>query len=102
MSIDNYYNSTGKVITITTSTWASTDAESCSTIMCALNPMSGREIFVAEQEGLIADYKMFCRANTSISNHNKFKVGSQKYDVIFVKDTFGMGHHKNVMLKRRG
>ena len=102
MSLENYYNSTGKIITITTGAWGSTNAESCATISCALNPMSGREIFVAEREGLFADYKMFCASTVSIDETKDFKVGSNRYDVIFVKDTLAMGHHLNVMLKRRG
>ena len=102
MSIEDYYNSTGKVITFTTAAWGSTNAESCTTISCALNPMSGQEIFVAEKESLYADYKMFCASTISIDETKGFKEGSNRYDVIFVKDTLGMGHHLNVMLKRRG
>ena len=102
MSIEDYYTSTGKVITFTTAAWGSTNAESCATIACALNPMSGAEIFVAEREGLFADYHMFCSSTVSIDETKGFKEGSNRYDVIFVKDTFGMGHHLNVMLKRSG
>lgn len=102
MGIEDYYNSTGKIITITTGAWGSTNAESCATIACALNPASGDEIFIAEREGLFADYKMYCAATVSIDETKDFKEGSNRYDVIFVKDTFNMGHHKKVMLKRRG
>ena len=102
ISIEDYYNSTGKVITISTGTWGSTYVESCATIRCGLNPASGNEIFIAEREGLMADYKMFCDADVSIDETKKFTENSIDYDVVFVKDTFNMGHHKKVMLKRRG
>ena len=102
MSIEDYYNSTGKIVTITTGAWGSTNAESCATIACALNPASGNEIFIAERKGLFADYKMFCDATISIDETQDFIVGANRYDVIFVKDTLGMGHHLKVMLKRRG
>ncbi len=103
MSIQDYYTETGYVQVVTTSTaWDSTDSwASSSTILCAVNPTGGAEIFVGEKETVYADYKLFCDDTVTIDETRRFKWDNQLFDIVFVKDTFNMGHHKKVDLKKR-
>ena len=103
MSIENYYDQTVYVQKVTTSTaWGSTESwASSSTIVAAMNPVSGKELFIGEKETVYADYKMFCDAGTTIDETRRVYWDSKIYDVVFVKDTFKMGHHLKVLLKKR-
>lgn len=102
MSIESYYDTTFKVVTRTFPADHSTVAmtESCSTAVGALNPTGGTVFQAGGKVFDDADYKLFCSATVAIEDKNLILVGSVRYGVEHVKDTFGMGHHKRVLLKR--
>ena len=103
MSIEDYYTDTGYILKSTLSTaWGSTEGwNTSSTFACALNPVTGNEVFVGEKETVYADYKMFCGDTVTINETRRFKCDNKIYDIVFVKDTFSMGHHLKVLLKKR-
>jgi SPP1 family predicted phage head-tail adaptor len=100
--IEDHYDQTVYIQKLTTgSSWGVADAWSdSSTILAAMNPVSGRERFAAEKEGLLADYKMFCGTTVTLDESRRVKWNDKTYNVIFVKDTLNKGHHLNAMLKR--
>ncbi len=102
MSIENYYTETAKVNTITRPGDFSTAAETktTATISCAINPVSGSEFFAGGRTDVFADYKLFCSDTVAINEQNRVAWAGQDFNVVFVKDTFNMGHHKLVYLKR--
>jgi len=103
VSIEDYYTETIKVVSITNSTNEFSTvkpAESCSTFMGAINPSNGAEYFTAGRNFPDADYKLFCSDDVSIDEQDRILWGGDTFNVVFVKDTFNMGHHKKVLLKR--
>ena len=102
MSIENYYTEKVKVVTGSNPTDFSTVArtESCSTISAAINPVSGYERFAGGKNDVFADYKLFCSDTVVLTEANRVKWGTQVFNVVFVKDTLNMGHHKLSYLKR--
>jgi len=99
MSIEKYYTETVKIITITQPGDHSTEvrSESCSTAMGAINPVSGEDFAGQGQNFPHADYKLFTGADITASNQVSWD--SKRFDVIFVKDTFNMGHHNLALLQ---
>ena len=100
MSIERYYTETVKIITVTEPSDFSTVArsESCSTAVGAINPVSGRDYFAQGQNFPHADYKLFTSA--TITESNQVTWDGKRFDVVFVKDTFNMGHHNLAYLQR--
>lgn len=100
LSIENYYTETVKIITVTAPSDFSTAAasESCSTALGAINPVTGRDYFGQGQNFPHADYKLFTDA--TVTESQKVTWDSKRFDVVFVKDTFNMGHHNLAYLKR--
>ena len=102
MSIENFYDTTAliKKMTLTTA-WGSTEAwATSSTVPCAINPVSGNVLMISDKEGLFADYKMFCGSSVTIDETRRVVWANKTLDVEFVKNTFGMGHHLLVFLKK--
>ena len=100
MSLQDYMTETVKIITVTLPGDHSTGAisESCSTAKAAVNPVSGADYFAQGQNFPHADYKVFTTA--TITESNQVTWSSKRFDVIFVKDTLNMGHHKLAYLRR--
>ena len=100
--IEAYYTETVKIVTVSNPTDYSTSArtESCSTITAAINPVTGYERFAGGKNDVFADYKLFCSDTVTLTEVNRVKWGTQVFNVAFVKDTFNLGHHKLVYLKR--
>ncbi len=66
-----------------------------------LNPVSAGEFVVGEKKTVLFDYKLFCSSTESINERHRIKsTDSHYYDVVFVKDTLGKGHHLLLYLKR--
>ena len=102
--IENFYTESISIMSRTTSTgWngevAWTTSVSVEAFQAAINPMSGREVLSADKKTVLADYKLFCGDTVSFTERDRLKWGTKTFDVVFVKDTFNMGHHKNVLLK---
>jgi len=99
--ISDYYTQNVSVITLTTATWGSSISRTtAATFKAAVNPY-GKEVYIGDKKTVVADYKMYCPSTVSISERQLVRWDSKDFDVIFVKDTFQMGHHKNVLLKRQ-
>jgi hypothetical protein len=100
LSIRDYFTETVKIITVTLPGDHSTAAitQSCSTARAAINPVSGRDYFAQGQNFPHADYKMFTTA--TVTEGKQVTWGGKRFDVIFVKDTFNMAHHKLAYLQR--
>ena len=102
MSIENYYTETASVITVSKPTDFSTAVatESSAAFTCAINPVSGYETFAGGRNDVFADYKVFCSDSVSITEQQRIKWAGDYFNVVFVKDTFNMGHHKLVFLQK--
>ena len=100
--ISDYYTETVKIVTMTPPADGSTvvASESCATEIAALNPINGREQFAAGREFPLADYKAFCSSTVDVDEANELRHGSDKYNVVFVKNTLNRGHHKVILLRR--
>lgn len=100
--IEDYYNTTVTVVTIANvNDWATAAAaESCATEIVALNPIRGSEQRAAGEEWPFADYKMFCSSTVDVDEQDEVRQGTNKYNVVFVKNTLAMNHHKTVYLRR--
>ena len=103
MSIEDYYTETITKVTVTRSTdefSTSSAVETTATFIGAINPRTGGEYFTGGRNFPDADYKLFCSDTVSLSESDRIRWGGSTFNVIFVKDTFNMAHHKNVLLKR--
>ncbi len=102
MSIENYYTETASVITVTKPTDFSTSAitETSASFACAINPVSGFEKYAGGRTDAFADYKVFCSDTVSMVEKQRVRWAGTDFNVVFVKDTFNMGHHKLVFLQK--
>ena len=101
MSITKYYDQTIKVITVTEPAQFSSAAfsESCSTATAYVNPSNGLESFTGGRNELFADYKAFMSSTVAIDETKRVRWSGKDYNVVFVKNTGNMNHHKLVFLK---
>lgn len=101
MSITDYYDQTIKVITVTAPAAFTTNAfaESCSTAVAYMNPSKGVESFAGGRNELFADYKAFMSSTVAIDETKRVRWSGKDYNVVFVKNTGQMNHHKLVFLK---
>ena len=101
--ISDFYTETVTFVAPTTSTGWGTEpgwGTASSTFTAAMNPYTGNVILAGSKETAFADYKMFCSDTVAIAEHDRVHYGSLYFDVVFVKDTLDMGHHKLVYLKK--
>jgi head-tail adaptor len=98
--ISDYYTESVSIVSEATSTaWGSEPVWGTgTTIVAAMNPVSGDERFVAGYGVAFATWKMFCSDTVSISVSNRVIYSGSSYDVVFVKDTLNRGHHKMILL----
>ena len=101
MSISKYYDQTIKVITVTEPADFSSAAfsESCSTAVAAVNPVNGVKTFTGGRNEIYADYKAFMSSTVAIDETKRVRWSGKDFNVVFVKNTFSMNHHKLVFLK---
>ena len=99
--IEDYYTQTVYVKAFSTSTSAWTEGTwgTSSAVEAAVNAVRGHEAYQLDKKGLVADYKMFCDAGVTVDETRRVEWQGDDYDVVFVKDTLQMGHHKTVYLK---
>ena len=101
MAIDNFYDQMVSWITLTTGSWGTTATRStAATFLAAVNPY-GDERYAADKKTVFADYKMFCDAAVTLNEGDLIRWNAKDYRVVSVKNTFSMGHHKRVALKRQ-
>ena len=102
MSIEDFYDQSAAVITVTKPGDFSTALPSETTVSfsCAINPVSGYEKFAGGHNEVMADYKLFCSSTVALTEQTRVKWNSKYYNVVFVKDTFKMGHHLLAFLKK--
>ncbi len=101
MSIETYYTESPTIYSLTTSTgWAGEPSYTAgTTIKAALNPSAGREQYSAGRVTAYADYKLYCSDTVSLTAQQRVvSTGGDTFEVVFVKDTLGRGHHKKVLL----
>lgn len=103
--IEDYYSeSVSRMTRSTASAWGTETSWSTSASVqafdAAINPISGIERIGGDRIQLMADYKMFCSDTVTLTEKDRVKWGDVTFDVVFVKDTFDMGHHKKVLLKQ--
>lgn len=102
--IDDYYTESIYIMSRTTSTgWDDEVVWSTSALvepfMGAINPMGGAEVIAEDKKTVLADWKLFCSDTVSFYERDHLKWGAKTFDVVFIKDTFNFGHHKNCLLK---
>ena len=99
--IEDYFDQTAILISQSTSTGWNEGGWSTggTTIECAINFITGDERFAADKQTVFADYKMFCRATESINEAQRILWNNKTLDILKVKNTFQMDHHKLVLLK---
>jgi len=102
MSIEDFYTETASLITVSNPTDFSTSLKTETTVSfsCAINPVSGHKQFAGGKNEVYADYKLFCSDTVAFTEAKRVKWASQYYNVVFIKDTFNLGHHKTVYLKK--
>ena len=103
MSISDYYTQSIVITSQSTSTgWGSEPGYgSAASAEAAVNPISGMERYAADRKTLFADYKIFCSDTVSVDEGDRIAWSSKTLDVVFVKDTLKMGHHKLVYCKEK-
>jgi hypothetical protein len=101
MAITDYYDQTIKVITVTAPAAFTTNAfsESCSTATAYVNPSNGIESFTGGRNEPFADYKAFMSSTVSIDETKRVRWSGKDFNVVFVKNTGNLNHHKLVFLK---
>jgi head-tail adaptor len=104
MSIEDYYTESVSIMRYTTSTgWGdepgwSTSSEAAA-ISASVNPIGGMERYAQDRVTLFADYKLHCSSTVDLDENDRVKWGTKMFNVVFVKDTLDMGHHKSVLMK---
>lgn len=103
MAIQDYYTTTAYYKAPTTSTgWGGENSfGSGTTFMCGVNPTKGMVRLAGGKETLFADAKLFCSDTVALVGKYRVVHAGTTYDVAFVKNTFGMTHHKLVYLVSR-
>ena len=99
MSISDYYTQSIVITSQSTSTgWGSEGSwGSPSSASAAVNPIGGMERYAADRKTLFADWKIFCSDTVSVDEGNRITWSSKTLDVVHVKDTLNMGHHKRIL-----
>ena len=103
MSISDYYTQSIVITSQSTSTgWGSEGSwGSASTVAAAVNPIIGIEKYAADRKTLFADWKIFCADTVSVDEGDRITWDSRTLDVVHVKDTLNMGHHKRILCKEK-
>ena len=103
MSISDYYTQSIVITSQSTSTgWGSEGSwGSASTVEAAVNPIAGIEKYAADRKTLFADWKIFCSDTVSVDEGDRIAWDSRTLDVVHVKDTLNMGHHKRILCKEK-
>jgi len=107
LSISDYYSQSIVITSQSTSTgWGAEGSwGSASTVDAAVNPIMGIERYAADRKTLFADWKVFCSDTVSIDEGDRitWALGSdtKTLDVVHVKDTLNMGHHKRILCKEK-
>jgi hypothetical protein len=103
--IKDYFVKQFTILSRTTGpTWGTETAWSTGTSKAKvgwLNPVAAGEHIVGEKKTVLFDYKLFCSSTVDLDERKRIKsTDSHYYDVVFVKDTLGKGHHLLAYLKR--
>lgn len=102
--IQDFYTQSVSPMRYSTGSWGTEPGWSTSTkeaaISASMNPISGKEYFMQGKDKLLADYKLHCASTEDLDEHDRIKWSGKIFDVVFVKDTLAMGHHKSILLKR--
>ena len=98
--ISDYYTETAVIYSISTSVGWNSEPQwtAGATVSAAINPSAGNERIAAGKETVFVNYKMYCSDTVSITEANRVVYAGSTFDVVFVKDTLNMGHHKVVYL----
>jgi len=99
MSISDYYTQSIVITSQSTSTgWGSEGSwGSPTTADAAVNPINGIERYAADRKTLFADWKVFCSDTVAVDEGDRITWDSKTLDVVHVKDTLNMGHHKRIL-----
>ena len=100
----HWFTQEASILSRTTSTgWGGETAWTTSAlagpVMGRMNPVSGVEHMSGDKRTLFADHKFYCSATEAIDETDRLKWNGDTYEVVFVKDTLGLGHHKTVYVK---
>ncbi len=99
--IENYYTESVGIYAQSTSTgWGSEPGRTLTaTISAAMNPSNGQESWAGGKQTAFVDWKLFCSDTVSISVTDRVVYAGDTMEVVFVKDTLDLGHHKKVLLQ---
>ena len=101
--IEDFYTQSVVLVSPATSTssWSEPGwSTSPTTFSAAVNPNSGAILLRNGKETPRADYKLFCGSSISIAEHDRVRWSGSSFEVVFVKNTLAMGHHKTALLKK--
>ena len=103
MSLSDYYTQSIVITSQSTSTgWGAEGSwGSGTTVDAAVNPITGMEKYAADRKTLFADWKVFCSDTVTIDEGDRITWDSRTLDVVHVKDTLNMGHHKRILCKEK-
>jgi hypothetical protein len=101
MAIEDYYDTLVSRITMSTGSWGSTGTRTTAgTFYAAFNP-EGQEAMGADRKTVFYDARFYCDADETLEHKDLIRINSVDYNIVLIKDTFNMGHHKKVLLKRQ-
>lgn len=101
MAIEDYYNKKVTRVTLSTASWGTTATRTTiGSFLAAFNP-DGKEIYAGDKKTVFYDAKFYCAAGQTLNYKDVLLIDSVNYDIISIKNTFEMNHHKRVLLKRQ-
>lgn len=105
MSISDYYTQSINILSSSTSTnpfsmsagtWSVSD-----TFYGAVNLLSGRQRYIADQPEILADYKVYCDASVSLTGNTRLRWSGTDYEVVEEpKNTLQRSHHQRILMRK--
>ena len=101
MAIEDYYNKKVIRVTLSTGSWGTTATRTTiGSFLAAFNPQ-GSESYAGNKKTVFYDASFYCSANQTLNHKDVLLIDSQNYNIVLIKNTFEMNHHKKVLLKRQ-
>ena len=99
--IRTYYTQTitRKRFTSGSTGWGSDGTWSSISVDAAVNKTRGDERYTADRKAVYADFKLFMSSTVDIQAGDLVEWGGYSLDVIEVKNTLQLGHHKRVITR---
>lgn len=81
-------------------TWTEAWSTKYSGMPCRVQPLSGSEQQIYGSERVVATHRIYCETDYSITEVNRIKHGSVYYNILFVANAAGHGHHQQIDVRQ--